>query len=44
MGYLELKIDGENIKVDGNTLFIKLNQNDETPQINEIPLSSAKLG
>lgn len=44
MEYLELKIDGENIKVDGNTLFIKLNQNDETPEINEIPLSLAKLG
>ena len=44
MGYLALKIDGENIKVEGNTLFIKLNQNDENPQTNEIPLSSAKLG
>lgn len=36
MGYLALKIDGENIKVEGNTLFIKLNQNDENPQTNEI--------
>lgn len=44
MGYLALKIDGENIKIEGNTLFIKLNQNDENPQTNEIPLSSAKLG
>ena len=34
MGYLALKIDGENIKVEGNTLFIKLNQNDENPQTN----------